>query len=178
MDDKSSMHGMIYLDSTNYAVWKTKMEDILYVKDLYEPILNESMPTGQDESRWKILNRKAVGTIRQFVDVSVLQHISNDTNAYELWMKLEAMYERKNALSKASLMRKLVKLEFHDGNSMVVHLNDFQGLINKLSAVKMSLDDELQALLQLSSLLESWDTLFVSLSNSAPDGKLTMELGD
>ena len=51
MDDKSSMHGMIYLDSTNYAVWKTKMEDIFYVKDLYEPILNESMPTGQDESK-------------------------------------------------------------------------------------------------------------------------------
>ena len=175
MDDKSSMHGMIYLDSANYAVWKTKMEDILYVKDLYEPILNESMPTGQDESKWKILNRKAVGTIRQFVDVSVLQHISNDTNAYELWMKLEAMYERKNALSKASLMRKLVKLEFHDGNSMVVHLNDFQGLINQLSAVKMSLDDELQALLLLSSLPERLDTLFVSLSNSAPDGKLTME---
>ncbi|CAO2841500.1 unnamed protein product [Amaranthus hypochondriacus] len=175
MDDKSSMHGMIYLDSTNYAVWKSKMEDILYVKDLYEPILNESMPTGQNESKWKILNRKTVGTIRRFVDVSVLQHISNDTNAYELWMKLEAMYERKNALSKASLMRKLVKLEFHDGNSMVVHLNDFQGLINKLSAVKMSLNDELQALLLLSSLPESWDTLFESLSNSAPDGKLTME---
>ncbi|CAO2834889.1 unnamed protein product [Amaranthus hypochondriacus] len=58
---------------------------------------------------------------------------------------------------------------------MVVYLNDFQGLINKLSAVKMSLDDELQALLLLSSLLESWDTLFVSLSNSAPGGKLTME---
>ena len=75
---------MIYLDSTNYAVWKTKMEYILYVKDLYELILNEFMPTGQDESKWNILNQKAVGTIRQFVDVSVLQHIANDTNAYEI----------------------------------------------------------------------------------------------
>ena len=39
----------------------------------------------------------------------------------------------------------------------------------------MSLEDELQALLLLSSLPKSWDILFVSLSNSAPDGKLTMD---
>ena len=101
MNDKISMHGMIYLDSTNYDVWKTKMENILYVKYLYEPILKKSMSTGQNESKWKILNQKVVGTIRQFVDVSVIKHIANDTNAYELRMKLEAMYERKNALRKA-----------------------------------------------------------------------------
>ena len=58
---------------------------------------------------------------------------------------------------------------------MVVYLNEFQGLINQLSAVKISLDDELQALLLLSSLPESWNTLFVLLSNSSPDGKLTMD---
>ena len=38
----------------------------------------------------------------------------------------------------------------------------------------MSLDDELQALLLLSSLPESWETLVVSLSNSALDGVITM----
>ncbi|VFQ77382.1 unnamed protein product [Cuscuta campestris] len=40
----------------------------------------------------------------------------------------------------------------------------------------MKLEDELQALLLLSSLPDSWDTLVVSLSNSAPDGKMTMEM--
>ena len=39
----------------------------------------------------------------------------------------------------------------------------------------MKLDDETQTLLPLSSLPESWDTLVVTLSNSAPGGKLTME---
>ena len=86
------------------------------------------------------------------------------------------MYERKNAMSKASLMRKLVKLEYKDYRSMVVHLNDFQGLINQLSAMSMSPDDELHALLLLSCLPESWDTLVVSLSNSAPEGKLSMDM--
>ena len=36
------------------------------------------------------------------------------------------MYERNNALSKVSLIRKLVKLEFYDGNSMVIHLKIFK----------------------------------------------------
>ena len=130
MDDKLGMSGMVNLNATNYSTWKTRMEDILYVKDLYEPILNENVSTGVTQKEWKILNRKAVATIRQFVDLSVLQHIANETNAYALWKKLADMYERKNAMSKASLMRKLVKLEYKDGGSMVVHLNDFQGLIN------------------------------------------------
>ena len=60
----------------------------------------------------------------------MLQHISNEYNVFKLWKKLSNMYERKNAMSKASLMRKLVKLEYKDNGSMVVHLNDFQGLIN------------------------------------------------
>ncbi|VFQ60569.1 unnamed protein product [Cuscuta campestris] len=63
-----------------------------------------------------------------------------------------------------------------DGHSVVEHLNDFQGLINQLSSMKLVLDDELQVLLLLSSLPESWETLVVSLSNSAPEGKLTMDV--
>ncbi|VFQ75020.1 unnamed protein product [Cuscuta campestris] len=134
------------------------------------------MPSGKQEGTWKLLNRKTVGMIRQFIDDSVFQHVANDTNAYELLEKLKCMYERENALNKASIMRRLVKLDYRDGHSVVEHLNDFQGLINQLSSMKLVLDDELQALLLLSSLPESWETLVVSLNNSAPEGKLTMDV--
>ena len=39
--------------------------------------------------------------------------------------------------------------------------------------MKLELDDEVQALLLLSSLPDSWETLVVSLSNSAPNGVIT-----
>ncbi|VFR02614.1 unnamed protein product [Cuscuta campestris] len=55
-------------------------------------------------------------------------------------------------------------------------MNEFQGVVNQLVGMKMKLEDELQALLLLSSLPDSWDTLVVSLSNSAPNGKMTMEM--
>ncbi|CAH9079859.1 unnamed protein product [Cuscuta europaea] len=40
----------------------------------------------------------------------------------------------------------------------------------------MPLGDEMQSLLLLSSLPDSWETLVVTLSNSAPNGKLTMSV--
>ena len=52
---------------------------------------------------------------------------------------------------------------------MIEHLNNFKGLINQLVHIEMKLDDELQALLLLSSLV-------VTLSNSTPKGKLLMDI--
>jgi hypothetical protein len=45
------------------------MEDILYCKELFEPIeLNGIKPDAKTDDEWKKLNRKAVGHIRQWVD--------------------------------------------------------------------------------------------------------------
>ena len=40
--------------------------------------------------------------------------------------------------------------------------------MNKLVAMKMSINDDMQAPLLLSSLLDSWETLMVTTSNSTP----------
>ena len=41
---------------------------------------------------------------------------------------------------------------------------------------KITLDDKFQVLLLLSSLPDSWETFVVSLSNSAPDGVLSLSM--
>ena len=56
------------------------------------------------------------------------------------------------------------------------HLNDFKGMIAKFSVASLSLDDETEACLLLSSLPDSWNTLMVSLGNSAPKGKVTLAM--
>ena len=61
---------------------------------------------------------------------------------------MSRLYERKNALNKTSLMRKIVRLKYKDGESIVVHINTFMGLVNQLVAVKFPLDDVMQALLR------------------------------
>ena len=56
MDDKVGMPSIVSLNATNYTTWKTYMEDILYVKDLYEPILRETIPSSVVAKEWEILN--------------------------------------------------------------------------------------------------------------------------
>ena len=153
------------------------MEDLLSCKDLYDPLeLKGVNPDPTKEAEWKKSNRKTIGQIRQWIDHSVFHHIAKETDAYTLWKKLEGMYQAKTARNKALIMRRLVNLKLSSGTSVAEHTSEFQSLINQLSSVEMELGDETQALLLLSSLPDTWETLVVSLSNSAPNGKLTMSL--
>ena len=76
---------IMVLNSHNYIDWKIKMEDLLIVKKLGVPVVREQIPIGVLEFELKLLNRKVVATIRQCVDVSVLQHVANNTNVHEMW---------------------------------------------------------------------------------------------
>ena len=39
---EESSGAMIKLNSSNYSIWKSRMEDVLYTKDLYLPIYGDS----------------------------------------------------------------------------------------------------------------------------------------
>jgi hypothetical protein len=114
--------------------------------------------------------------IQLYINHNIFHHVANDINAYEMWQKLESLYERKTAMNKASVIKMLAKLEYRDGSSVIEHLNIFQCHINQLSAMKINIEDEVQALLLLSSMPDSWNTFVVSVSNLAPDGKLMLEM--
>ena len=157
---------MISLNITKWVTWKTKMEDRSYCKDLYRPIeRDKGRPKGTKDEDWNKFNRKAVGVIRQWIDDNVFYHVFTKTSAYDLRKKLEELYDQKSATSKAFLLRKLVNLKYKEGGSVAEHLNDMKSIVNQLASMKIVFDDELQALIVLSSLLESWKTLVVTVSN-------------
>ncbi|GFY90898.1 hypothetical protein Acr_07g0010940 [Actinidia rufa] len=171
---ENNLGAMIMLSATNYALWKPKMEDILFCKDLHDPLENKGeKPTEKKDEEWIKMNRKTIGLIRQCIGHEVFHHVAQETSAYDLWTKLEKMYQAKTSRNKALLMRRLVNLKLQRG-TVVEHTSEFQNLVNQLASIDLHFDDEMQALLLLSSLPESWETLVVSLSNSAQDGKLTM----
>ena len=58
---------------------------------------------------------------------------------------------------------------------ILAHINDFQGILDQLSRTSVNFDDEIQGLLLLNTLPDSWETLHVSLTNSATAEKVTME---
>jgi hypothetical protein len=50
MEEPTSKN-IIKLTSSNYVIWKPRMEDLLYDKDLYESILVDSgMPVGLSDN--------------------------------------------------------------------------------------------------------------------------------
>ena len=53
------------------------------------------------------------------------------------------------------MIKRLVNLKYKDGHSVTEYLSNFQGLLNELSTMKLALDDEVQAILMLSSLPDS-----------------------
>ena len=88
---------------------------------------------------------------------------------------LKTFFPRKHKKNKTTLIRILFNLKYKDGNNMVDHISSFQGIVNKLVAKKMNIDDKMQASLLLSSLPDSWETFVVTVSNSTPNEILTME---
>ena len=64
-----------------------------------------------------------------------------------------------------------MRMNYQDGSSMDEHLNAFQGLINQIVILEILIEDEVLALLLLGSLLDSWETLVVTLDNLAPQMK-------
>jgi hypothetical protein len=87
---------MIKLLASNYSIWKPMMEDILYCKDLHDPIESDSAkPSSMPDKEWAKMHRKTIGCIRKCIEVSVFHHVSQKTKADTLWKKLESLYERK-----------------------------------------------------------------------------------
>ena len=67
----------------------------------------------------------------------------NQSGADVLWKKLESMYERQTTLNKTSLIRRVVNLKYKEVSNMTEHLNEFQGLVNQLKAMKLVLENEI-----------------------------------
>ena len=152
------------------------MKDLLYVKDYYRPVFLEAKMDSKSEDEWKISHLQACGFIRQFVEDNTLNHISDVEDGRLLWKKLEELYGRKESVNKMLLIKRLMHMRYPNGSSMADHLSNFQGVVNELTGMGISFEEEVQALLLLGSLPESWETLKVNLCNTAPGGVVTWEL--
>ena len=88
---------------------------------------------------------------------------------------LEETFAKESAQNKVFVIRDIVNLKYKDGEDASVHINEFQGFLNQLSLMNLELADKMQALILLSSLPDSWETLMVSLNNSTSNGKIILK---
>ena len=108
------------------------------------------------------------------MNANLNKHIYDGMKEDVVCKNLENLFSRKISKNKTTLIRRFVILKYKDGNNMVEHIGFYKGIVNKLVSMKMNIDDKMQISLLLSSLPDSWRTLMVTVSNSSPNGVLTM----
>ena len=68
---------------------------------------------------------------------------------------LSKMYEKLSAANKVFLMKKLFNLKMAESGRVAEHLNEFNTLISQLESIEVNFDNEIRALILLSSLPEA-----------------------
>ena len=72
------------------------MKDFLNCKDLYDHIEEDNAkPSEMPNADRKKLKKKSLGSIFQWVDISLYNHVAKETDPQTLWKNLESMYETK-----------------------------------------------------------------------------------
>ncbi|KAL2226309.1 UNVERIFIED_CONTAM: Retrovirus-related Pol polyprotein from transposon TNT 1-94 [Sesamum indicum] len=135
------------------------MEAYLYGKDLYEPLAEKSEKTSDKE--WKVLDRKVMSAIILSLSRNVAYHVKGAKSTKEVLRTLADMYEKPSAINKVMLMKKLFRLQMEERKSLV--------------SVDIVFDDEVKALILLSSLPDSWDVVVTSVSTSSGKEKMKFD---
>ena len=106
---------------------------------------------------------------------NVAFNIIKEKTTSNLLKALLNMYEKLSAMNKVYLMRRLFNLQMSKGGSVAGHINEFNMIVSQLSSVDINFEDEIKALILMSSLPESWDTVVAAISSSRGSNKLKFD---
>ncbi|GKE46575.1 retrovirus-related pol polyprotein from transposon TNT 1-94 [Tanacetum coccineum] len=127
-----------------------QIEDYLYQNKFHEP-LAEAKPTDMKVEDWTPLDRQALCVVGLSLAKNIAYNVVNEKTTYNLFKALSNMYEKPN------------------------HVKEFNSILSRLMSVDIKFDDEVQALLLLSSLRESWSGTVTAVSGSIGTTKLKFD---
>ena len=160
----SSKLGIEMFDGSDFSFGKMQIEDYLYQKDLHEPLTGVK-PKSMTE-KWKLKDRQALLLIRLTLSRNVAFNIEKEKTTSGLLKALSNMYEKPSAINKVYLMRRFFNLQMSETGSVSDHINEFNMIVSQLNSVDINFEDEIKALILMSSLPESWDTVVAAISSS------------
>lgn len=160
-------------DGTDFSWWKMQIEDLLVQKDL-DVVLGDKQGKLSD-AEWAVLDRKAMSVIRLSLTKNVAFNILKEKTAKGILEALSNMYEKPSAANKIFLIRELVNTKMKEGSSVTEHINSLNSILARLLSVGIKFDDEVQALLLLSSLPDSWSGTVTAVASSVGPNGFTFE---
>ncbi|KAL5548685.1 hypothetical protein UlMin_003916 [Ulmus minor] len=128
-------------DGADFGFWKMQIEDYLYQKKLYQPLLGKQ-PEGMKDEDWALLDRQALEVILLTLSRNVAFNIAKENTTAGLMTALSNMYKKPSASNKVHLMRRLFNLRMAEGASVAQHINELNTITTQLSSVDIEFDDE------------------------------------
>jgi len=161
-------------DGADFGFWKMQIEDYLYQKKLHQP-LTEKKPESRKDDEWNLLDRQALGVVRLSLSRNVAFNIAKEKITASLMKALSSMYEKPSTSNKVHLMRRLFTLRMTEGAIVAQHINELNIVITQLSSVGIEFDDEVQVLILLSSLPDSWSAIVTAVGSSSGSKKMKFD---
>lgn len=150
--------------NSSFTLWQRRVKDILVQQGLAKALKGkDAKPETMKDDDWEELMMKCVSTIRLCIADNIINNVMDEDSASALWEKLEKLYLAKSLTNKLHLKRQLYRLKMEEGGSLMEHMNVFNGYLDQLRKVDVKIDEEDKALLLLTSLPDSYDTLVTTL---------------
>jgi len=107
------------------------------------------------KEEWNLLDRLAFGVIKLTLVKNAAFNIVNEKTTTNLMKALSDMYEKPSATDKVYLVCRLFNLKMGECIFVTDHINEFNTILAQLESVHIKFEDEVNALILLSSLPDS-----------------------
>ncbi|KAJ0489329.1 putative RNA-directed DNA polymerase [Helianthus annuus] len=161
-------------NGTDFSWWKMQVEALLCQKDL-DMVMVKDKPAKMEQVDWELKDKRARAVITLALTKSAAFNITKETTAYGMMNALSNMYEKPLAAYKVFLIRELVNTRMREGSSVTAHINNLNSILARLVSIGIKFEDEVQALLLLSSLPDSWSGTMTAISSSSGTTGFTFE---
>ena len=141
-----------FTGSNDFDLWRLKMRAMLVHQGLDNALKGiRGLPATMLDQDKKALMEKAHSGIILSPGDKVPRKVSKEKTTVGIWAKLEGLYVTKSVVNMLCLKQALYSFKMQEDKSIDEQLDIFNKLILDLENIDVSIDDEDQALLLLSS---------------------------
>lgn len=160
-------------DVESYQVWKFKITVILKANSLYQAVTEETTEA-LHTAEWKKKDAQAQKIIVTTIDQGPLIHIINCDTAYDMWSKLQNIYQRDSEQQKCNLLQEFFGYTFVKKTDIATQISKLQNIAHRLKMLNANITQDMIISKILATLPENYKH-FRSAWDSTSSDKKTVE---